>query len=165
MPCPLLYPVEKKNYTKDPFIGSEWETLQAFLKSAYILTIFGYSAPKSDVEAKKLMHEAWGNAEERKFEEIEIIDIKDSDELAYNWSEFIHTHHYQVHDNFFDSIVARHPRRSCDATWSRLMDAKWTEGNPVPRLQNLNALHDWYSPLIDIEVRIRKSSDQGEVNG
>jgi len=49
----LLYPVSNKDYSKDEFIASEWERLQTYIKYSYFITIFGYSAPITDVEAKK----------------------------------------------------------------------------------------------------------------
>lgn len=51
----LLYPIKQKDYTSDPFIRSEWKGLQSALRHAYVFTIFGYSAPESDVEAIALL--------------------------------------------------------------------------------------------------------------
>ena len=48
-----------------------------------MITIFGYSAPKSDVEALDMMKRAWGKVDDRKLEEIEIIDIKDENEALF----------------------------------------------------------------------------------
>jgi len=44
----LLYPVRQKNYNSDPFIEGEWKELENSLGRGYMLTIFGYSAPKTD---------------------------------------------------------------------------------------------------------------------
>ncbi len=38
-----------------PFIAAEWKELETALKEGYMLTIFGYSAPETDVEAVDLM--------------------------------------------------------------------------------------------------------------
>ena len=57
-PSKLLYPIRKKDYYRHPFIKNEWDGLRA-LRSGYFLTIFGYRAPKSDVEARKLMLDDW----------------------------------------------------------------------------------------------------------
>ena len=51
-----------------------------------MLTIYGYSAPQSDVEAIQIMKEAWGIVEDRDLEEVEIIDIKSEDELRETWN-------------------------------------------------------------------------------
>ena len=58
-PSKLLYPVTMKNYSDDPFIKNEWESLKNDLRNAYIITIFGYSAPSTDKEAFDIMQRAW----------------------------------------------------------------------------------------------------------
>ena len=78
----LLYPVGKKDYTSDVFIRGEWQSFKSFLEGAFLLTIFGYGAPKSDIEAVEAMKQAWGSVERRELEQTEIIDIRDKDELA-----------------------------------------------------------------------------------
>lgn len=54
----LLYPVENKNYSSDRIIKDEWELLKHYFEISLYVTIFGYSAPDSDVDAKKLMLDA-----------------------------------------------------------------------------------------------------------
>jgi hypothetical protein len=67
--------------------------------------VFGYSAPKTDVEAVDLMKEAWGQVEERRLEQTEIIARPgaDHDELHKTWDPFIHTHHYDIVESFYES--------------------------------------------------------------
>ena len=60
IPSRLLYPIKQKGYTQDKFTRYEWETLKSALSFAYMLTVFGYSTPQSDVEAIELMKDAWG---------------------------------------------------------------------------------------------------------
>ncbi len=48
-PMKLLFPIKKKDYSSDIAISKSWKTLNNALERAYIVTIFGYSAPKSDV--------------------------------------------------------------------------------------------------------------------
>ena len=62
---PLLYPTRDKNYTEDPFIRSQWALLEGHIKIVYVLTIFGYRAPETDVAARKAMMEAWKHNETR----------------------------------------------------------------------------------------------------
>jgi hypothetical protein len=147
----LLFPVKKKDYVTDDWIKTAWDILQERLKHAYILTIFGYGAPKTDVEAVDLMKQAWGSPELRNLEEIEIIDIKNEDELATTWKDFIHTHHYRVTHNFFESWIPNHPRRTCEAMWNQLMEVQFIDRNPVPREVGFPAIWDWYKQLHDHE--------------
>lgn len=124
----LLFPIKKKDYSSDTAIRKSWKTLSNALEQAYMVTIFGYSAPKSDIEAVAMMKKAWGSIDERNLEEIELIDIRDEYEVIDSWSEFIHTHHYSYHTSFFDSTLARCPRRTCEATFDRLMNSIWLDG-------------------------------------
>ncbi|WP_253694049.1 hypothetical protein [Weizmannia acidilactici] len=128
-PTKLLYPVKEKDYNNDPFIRDSWNLTKHYLNRAYMFTIFGYSAPKSDVSAIKLLKEAWGAVDNRSLEEIEIIDIKPEEELRETWDAFIHSHHYSTHSSFFDSSLGRFPRRSCEATFDRLMNVQWLDGS------------------------------------
>jgi hypothetical protein len=151
-PTRLLYPIDQKNYNSDAFIKGEWSALEGHLKHAFFFTIFGYGAPKSDVDAIALMKRAWGQPEQREMEQTEIVDIRDADELASNWDPFIHSHHYEVHDNFFDSWIANHPRRSCEAAWAQYYDAKFVDKNPIPTDLTFPDLYGWLSSLTSVET-------------
>lgn len=128
-PMKLLFPVKKKDYTSDIAISKSWKELRNALKKAYMVTIFGYSAPTSDAEAVEMLKQAWGAVDERNMEEIEIIDIRDESEVIDSWNQFIHTHHYSYHKSFFDTTLAKFPRRSCEATFDRLMNCIWLDGS------------------------------------
>ncbi len=128
-PMKLLFPIKKKDYSSDIAISKSWKTLNSALEYAYMVTIFGYSAPKSDAEAVAMMKKAWGAIEDRNLEEIELIDIRDEEEVIDSWNQFIHTHHYSYHTDFFESTLARYPRRTCEATFDRLMNCIWLDGS------------------------------------
>ena len=147
----LLYPVKQKNYQDDISISREWRDIEKALKSAYTLTIFGYSAPVTDVEAKRLMMQAWGRSGQRQLEQIEIIDILPEDELRNTWRDFILEHHYEVTNDFFRSRRSRHPRRSCEAIWSQFMEMKLFEEDPLPRGVELTELVDSIKPYLEWE--------------
>lgn len=126
-PAPLLYPVAHKDYAADPYIKDNWNAVRNKLKRAYLVTVFGYSAPKTDSEAIALMKEAWGAVEERTLEDFEFIDIQDEDVLVESWRAFVHSHHYQVHRDFFSSSLAQHPRRTTVELFDRTMECMFTE--------------------------------------
>lgn len=150
-PSNLLFPVTHKNYTEDEFISGQWNMLKSFLKSAYVLTIFGYGAPSTDVEAVELMHEAWGNSYDRSLEEIELIDIRSEDDLVESWSDFIHSHHYQVKTDFYESFIAHHPRRTCESMWNQLMEIRYLDQNTIPKDYSFEELNEWLEPLLKAE--------------
>jgi len=148
--------VENKNYQDGDFIQREWEAIRYFLKGCFMLTIFGYSAPKTDLEAIKLLKDGWGDVEDRNMEQTEVINKhgSDHDALRKTWNDFIHTHHYDIHDSFYDSFLAKHPRRSGEAYWNQYYEAKFISDNPVPQnTKDLKKLVEWFKPLIDLEVK------------
>jgi hypothetical protein len=148
---PILFPVTKKDYNSDPAIAAHWRALQQALRDCWAFTILGYSAPKTDIEAIDLLKGGWGNVGDRNLEEIEIIDIKDEDCLRHSWDQFIHTHHYTVKDSFFDSWIAQHPRRSCEAIWAQNMEIMFIEPYPAPITGSFDELYPWFQPRIAAE--------------
>lgn len=156
-PSRLLYPI-KKDYSQEPFIRDGWKTIKNALGYAYILTIFGYGAPKSDVEAIKLMKTAWLANATGDINQVEIIDTKDEQELSDTWKDFIHTHHYNVTKDFYRSLIGLFPRRTCEAEWKYKMPENEEEflsdrQNPIPRNLGFKELWEWYSLLIEAENR------------
>ncbi|MEI8197400.1 MAG: hypothetical protein WCI73_15995 [Phycisphaerae bacterium] len=139
IPSRLLYPVEQKNYTGDPFISTQWAQARDFIKDTFLLTIFGYRAPKTDKEAMDILTEAWkGDGHEHPFEQIEIIDIRTPEELHEQWGPFSFSGHYETHRSILDSRLALYPRRSCEALHSTHVQGLWT--SVVPWGWNLNGL-------------------------
>ncbi|MDI5990278.1 hypothetical protein [Streptococcus equi] len=128
-PTKLLYPVKNKNYSSDKYINWCWRALEFFIDNSYMLTIFGYSAPKSDVEAVNLMKKAWGTIEDRQLEEVSVIDIVDEESMLNTWSDFIHTHHYRYSNSFFDSYLAKFPRRTCETVFATFSLNVPSDGN------------------------------------
>lgn len=151
----LLYPIANKDYAADPMIAKAWKMLRRSLKDAFMVTVFGYSAPKSDAEAVRSLQNAWGTWQDRELEQIEIIDIRDEEELANDWEAFIHTHHYDVHKSLFDSWLMKHPRRSGEAWSNQYLDARFIDDNPVPIGVDLKELAAWFRPLFGAEEQAR----------
>lgn len=157
-PVGLLYPISQKNYEKHSAIRSAWESIKWSFENAFMVTIFGYGAPQSDRAAVQLLLEAWGGPQKRSLEQFEIIDIRDEKDLLKSWEPFIHTHHYEIHTDFYNSWIANHPRRSGEAYWNQYMEACFIENNPIPRTNDFDELWSWYRPLIDAERSASKFS-------
>ena len=103
-PSRLLYPIAQKDYRSDPMIATAWNHLEQSLKNAFMVTVFGYSAPSSDKSAVDILKGAWGPNIQQNMEQFEIIDIRESDELRRSWDPFIHTHHCEIHRDFYESL-------------------------------------------------------------
>ena len=148
---PLLYPVKKKNYAEDIFIREQWKRLKWGFENAFMITIFGYSAPKTDQEAIAAMTAAWGDKYKRSMEQTSFITIKSDDEVCQAWDEFIHTHHYEVQNDFFESWIANHPRRTGEAWINQYLDAQFIDNNPIPKDLNFQDLWGWYQQFKEPE--------------
>ncbi len=156
----LLYPTRRKGYTIDPFIKNEWYELEIYLKDAYFLTIYGYSAPKTDIEAIDLMQKIWLKNKRRDIAEIDIIDIKSKDELDRTWDDFIvRSHNFSVND-FEQCYLSRYPRRSCEGLFMATIQNQPWKDNYSLDCNTLEELHDWIRPLV-LEEKALKDEQKG----
>lgn len=150
---PLLYPVKEKNYADDTFISNEWRILKRDMGSAFMITIFGYSGPKTDAEAITAMKAGWGDPNERSMEQTAFISTQREEDIAENWDAFIHSHHYEVQNDFYESWIANHPRRTGEAYMHQYIDAKFIDNNPIPKDLNFPELWAWYAQFKEPEER------------
>ncbi len=150
-PTRLLYPVEKKNYQERTFIWDEWQDLRDRLKDACIMTIFGYGAPATDVEAVDLMQTAWPDPKKQMAQWIEIINIESEAKLRSQWKQFVLLGHDDIYSDFYQSRIARHPRRTGEAWAATHLFAMWEDGNPWPRNAAFPELRAWFDKLTDAE--------------
>ena len=136
---PLLYPIQKKNYSANRYTQASWEVAKTLLDEAFTLTIFGYGAPTSDVDAIELLKRAWLTTNSRNMERIEIIDIAPQTLIHDRWSPFTPTLHYNVQTDFQESRIARWPRRTCESSFYPM-----TQGIPCEdfRLPNTDSLEE-----------------------
>lgn len=146
-PVDLLFPVCNKDYTKDPFIAAEWNLLQEYLKHAYLITIFGYSAPKTDAAARGAMFSMWENNITRDFGEITIVDIKRKAEVEENWEEFFVREHYQISKKLQNTYLFRYPRMSCEAFASATLFNHPVDAIEPPKTASLRKYQEWIQNL------------------
>lgn len=149
----LLYPVAVKDYETDTMIAASWKQLHIDLNHAFMVTVFGYGAPVSDKAATSLMQEALGNPIQNQLKSFEIIDIKTREKLLETWEPFIKNYKYQykIHQDFYCSYIARHPRRTGEAYIDQYLNGTWICDNPVPRELSFTDLWEWTKPLLEAE--------------
>lgn len=153
-PTRLLYPIAEKAYWDGGVLQGGWMTAQSGLESAFMLTVYGYSAPKTDVEALRLLEEGWHGPGSRPVECIEIINRPGSDHAAlYDaWEFLIFEDHYKIRESFLGSWMARHPRRTFEAYRQQCLLGAWIDDNPVPSTPaDLSSLIAWFEPLLAAE--------------
>jgi hypothetical protein len=161
-PTKLLYPVKQKNYQADEFIHGEWENLRLHIQHAYLVSVFGYSAPVTDVEAKKLMLEVWKKNTTKSLGALNIIDVKSETEVKENWKDF-EAWSMSVGESVWNTYLFIHPRRSCDAfAMATLQQSPWAD-NHCPKFETLEELQKWMIPLISEEKEGKKLSSKGGI--
>jgi hypothetical protein len=158
----LLYPIGKKDYSGNEFIANEWKQLKWGFETAFMITMFGYSGPRTDQEAIAAMQEAWGDKANREMEQTAFITKQTEDEVSANWRAFIHTHHYEVSDDFYDSWIAHHPRRTGEAYLNQYLEAKFISDNPIPRELDFPELWHWYGRFLQPEQAYAKRKSERE---
>jgi hypothetical protein len=158
VPSKLLYPIDKKNYNDDPFVSESWRITTNYLSDAYNITIFGYSAPTTDVEARALLLKAWKDNLSRELAYISIVDIRDPLEVKKSWADFdlddpARNRRVGASSEFLRSDLIRHPRRSCEAfAFATLQQDPW-RADPFPPLETISLaqLEAWITPVIEEE--------------
>lgn len=154
---PLLFPIKNKGaaYCK-PFLRDQWKNASLFLQEAFAFTIFGYSAPTTDVDAFELLKTSWRSGGDRLVEHPEIIECpglteRSRNELYETWKPFDYYNHTRYIDSFEDSYMSLFPRRTCESLYlagtQGIPSARWV----VPRDLSLEQTQLWYSQLADHE--------------
>lgn len=155
----LLYPVKNKDYQSDNFIRHSWSELENYLERAEILTIWGYSAPKSDVAAREIMYKVFTKVF-RRLDFIEIIDIADKNSLCKNWEDFAEktNYHLDIKENLLDTYIGKYPRRSIDAYVKSQLEGNW---NCTPWIINPNMT---FEDLVSLVKPLLKQEGTGVID-
>ena len=146
---PLLYPVEKKGYSSNPYLSQSWEEARRFFKEALMITIFGYSAPDSDRDAVDILMNAWFERSDRTMEHVEVIDVAPTEDLQARWSKFTPTHHLHSVREYRESFVGKWPRRSTERLYLTM-----SEGIPFEKFP-LDDTDD----LVELQEQVRKIAE------
>jgi hypothetical protein len=149
---PLLYPIRQKDYSNNRYIRSDWESAKILLRDAFTLTIFGYGAPDSDVDAVNLLRQAWLSESARELEHIEIIDTASQSELHARWSKFTPSYHYHVKTTFNQSRIARWPRRTCESLFYPMTQGLPCDEFPLPTTDNITELQQFAADIVRHEA-------------
>lgn len=118
----LLYPVGKKNYSDGDIIQNEWNGARSFLNHAAGITVFGYSAPKTDIEAYELLRNSYIESNITPFAPFTIIDLKEKEtEQKAKWGEIYDKRMLHYTDSFKNTILWKWPRASLETLFDAIL--------------------------------------------
>ena len=136
------------------YIQKAWATLEVLLEEASVLTIFGYSAPKSDAAAVRIMKKAFANRT-RWYDHFEVIDIIERERVYKTWAPFIAaTHdHFTYHKSVLDdTLISNYPRRSIEGYVKQYYQGWFgTSGIKLKECGSMQELSDLVQPLLERE--------------
>lgn len=119
---PLLYPIGKKDYNSKPIIVNEWKKAQEVLSRAAGLTIYGYGAPVTDVEAVELMHSAHMISQMKDIAPFTIINLPDCEkEQRKKWTEFYDVDMLLYCNSLEESLLWKNPRVSLETLFDAIL--------------------------------------------
>lgn len=128
----LLYPTLEKNYSLIPEIKADWDIFDDYLSRAICLTIFGYSAPISDIAARNRIKQKIENNQSNELIDTQIIDIKPSEELEQNWLNVISQRFFSNVNRFEESNLYLFVRNTCQQYINATMQQNPQIPNPYP---------------------------------
>ena len=142
---PLLYPIEKKDYNSKPVIVNEWRRAKLMLSRAAGITVYGYGAPITDVEAVELMKSANHLSQMKNIAPFTIINLKKNEkEQRKKWSEFYDGKMFMYHNNFEETLLWKNPRMSLEIVFDAILNQNpRSEEKPFEKFSTLAELQEY----------------------
>lgn len=153
---PLLYPTGKKDYNSKSIIKNEWNRAKAVLSRAAGITVYGYSAPVTDVEAVELMKSAISISQMKDIAPFTIINLPENeDEQRRKWSEFYDVKMVLYCNEFKQSLLWRNPRVSLETLFDAILQGqpRSTEKS-FKEFSKLRELQDYVKTITEFDMCI-----------
>ncbi len=120
----LLYPVENKDYAETDLLKIDWKEFDESLRRANIVTIFGYSCPKTDAEARRRLEEAFKERNNGPAKpDLYFINTTEEKQLKENWDNLIFANAEGEYTDFFKKMD-EHPI----SHWPHMFSIFWVCG-------------------------------------
>lgn len=122
---PLLFPVNKKRYFDGSIIESEWNLAEDYISRAAGITIFGYGAPSTDVEAVNLMRKSFDRSHIKEIAPVTIINLQNvRDEQLDRWNEFYSERGISYVNSFNETRLWEWPRVSLESYYDAILQQR-----------------------------------------
>ena len=119
---PLLFPVGKKKYNDNSIIENEWKEAKDVLERAAGITIWGYSAPKSDTEAYSIIKSSYQKSDITRIAPFTIINQADKRESeTKKWQDIFDERMIIYTNTLKDTLLWNHPRVSLETVFDAIL--------------------------------------------
>lgn len=156
---PLLYPIGKKDYNQKPIIKNEWNRAKAVLAKAAGITVYGYGAPVTDVEAVELMKSANSISLMKDIAPFTIINLACNEvEQREKWKGFYEGKMMIYCNSFEESILWRNPRVSLETLFDAILQQQPRSiEKPFVKFSSLRELQEFVKTITEFEMNVLKS--------
>ncbi len=153
---PLLYPIGKKDYNGKPIIKNEWARAKDVLSKAAGITVYGYGASVTDIEAVELMKSANSISQMKDIAPFTIINLaRNEAEQREKWKEFYDVRRMFYCNNFEESMLWRNPRVSLETLFDAILQQQPRSiEKPFVKFSSLGKLQDFVKTITEFEMSI-----------
>ena len=153
---PLLYPIGKKDYNSKPIIVNEWNLAKSVLSRAAGITVYGYGAPVTDVEAVELMKSANHLSQMKDIAPFTIINLaKNEGEQRKKWSEFYDVKMFLYCNKFEETMLWKNPRVSLEALFDAILQQQpRSEEKSFREFSTLTELQEFVKTITEFDMCI-----------
>lgn len=151
---PLLYPIGKKDYYSKPIIRNEWSRARDVLSRAAGITVYGYGAPVTDVEAVELMKTANMVSQMKDIAPFTIINLpKNEIEQRKKWAEFYDVKMISYCNRFEDTMLWQNPRVSLETLFDAILQQHpRSSEKPFEKFASLKELQDFVDTITEFDM-------------
>lgn len=153
---PLLYPIGKKDYNGKDIIKNEWAIARNVLSRAAGITVYGYGAPVTDIEAVELMKSATSISQMKDIAPFTIINLAENEEeQRQKWKDFYDVKMMLYCNTFEDSILWKNPRVSLETVFDAILQQQpRSEEKSFEKYSSLKELQDFVKTINEFDMKI-----------
>jgi hypothetical protein len=153
---PLLFPIHKKNYYDKSIIENQWKVAKDYLSRAAGITVFGYGAPETDIEAYNLLEESYKKSNITTIAPFSIINLKSEEETQkIKWSEIYDDRIFLFLYSFKESILWTSPRVSLEHLFDAILQQKPRSHTKSYRdFETLEELQNFVQTITEFDMAI-----------
>ena len=153
---PLLYPVKKKDYNSKPIIHNEWSRAKKALSLASGMTVYGYGAPVTDVEAIELMKVAYSASNIKDIAPFTVINLPQNEkEQKERWANFYDAKMIRYCNTLKETMLWENPRVSLETLFDAILQQQpRTVAKSFEEFNTLEELQAFVKTITEFDMAI-----------